>query len=322
MDPVDDLKGDRDGAGALAESAAGLSLSFNDRVIDFSALKVEAKRFSRLWTPILVLILVDWSWNLHVGLEFTGWAGVWGGLAFLVAGSVFYTVTGRNRRLADACHFTGLWVIFSLAGVILTYLAASLSMPLRDLQLSRMDAALGFHWLTYHTFVFAHPVFHVALWIAYASLLPQVIGSTLYFAMTDRPDRNRELLGSAILSAVITTSVFALAPALGPDPAQAQYYPVLAALRAGVKQFSLDHVQGLIQMPSYHAALALVLVYVHRPPARSFFPVLVLNILMLLSTPEGHHYLVDIIAGMSVGAASIYLRQRYLAEEIIVESRA
>ncbi len=303
----------------LAGTVASVPLVPTRRDKGLPALAAQANRFSWLWTSILIIVLVDSLWNFHAQLQFTGWSSVFEGLTFLVAGFVFYTVKRPNRRLADACHFTALWVIFSLAGVILTYLAASLSMPLRDLQLSRMDARLGFDWLSYHTFVFAHPVFHIALWIAYASLLPQVIGSTLYFAMTDRPQRNTELLATAILSALVTTALFACVPALGPYPTHTDYYPVLIGLREGIKRFSLDNVQGIITMPSYHAALAVILIYVHRPANRLFFPVLILNGLMVLSIPEGHHYFVDILAGIAIAVASIYVIARFSSGQFTFE---
>lgn len=61
-------------------------------------------------------------------------------------------------------------------------------------------------------------------------------------------------------------------------------------------------------MPSFHAALAVLFVYANRPPARSFIPVALLNVLMIMSVvPEGGHYLVDLIAGAIIAALSIVL---------------
>jgi PAP2 superfamily len=314
MEQVRELPGD---SSPFTEPASA-DPSFQPRGI--SALVAVAGEFSWLWIPILALVLVDWSWNRYAHLQFSGWATTCVSVAVLIAGFMFYTVTGRSRRLADACHFTALWVIFSVAGIILTYLAASLSMPLWDNHLARLDAALGFDWLSYHAFVAAHRRFNLVLWVTYASLLPQIIGSTLYFAVTGRPDRNKELLSIALLSAVITTLVFARFPALGPYPIHADYYPVLVALRAGIKEFSLDNMQGIIQMPSYHSALAVLLIYVYRPPERLFLPSLILNTTMLLSAPGGHHYLVDIIAGLVVGVASIFLITRTMAGRLSAAS--
>ena len=46
--------------------------------------------------------------------------------------------------------------------------------------------------------------------------------------------------------------------------------------------------------------------YSHRPPARTFVPVAILNAIMLIAIPfAGHHYLIDVIAGASVALLSI-----------------
>ena len=70
--------------------------------------------------------------------------------------------------------------------------------------------------------------------------------------------------------------------------------------------FGLDKCQGLISMPSLHAAYAVLLVYAARH-LRWLFPVsTVWNIAMIYSAiPFGAHYLVDIIAGLALAAASI-----------------
>ena len=47
---------------------------------------------------------------------------------------------GRRRQLCAA-----LWVAFSAAGAISTYLAATFAMPLRDAQFVAIDSSMGFH---------------------------------------------------------------------------------------------------------------------------------------------------------------------------------
>jgi membrane-associated phospholipid phosphatase len=82
---------------------------------------------------------------------------------------------------------------------------------------------------------------------------------------------------------------------------------VLMSLRAGgAHTFSIDRLQGIITFPSFHTILSIIFIYVHRPPARSFVPVAILNALMLLAIPSvGHHYLIDMISGAAVAAVCI-----------------
>jgi membrane-associated phospholipid phosphatase len=82
---------------------------------------------------------------------------------------------------------------------------------------------------------------------------------------------------------------------------------VFVALRDGsLSSFALLHMTGIVTFPSFHTALAIVLIYVHRPPLPSFVPLMILNVVMLVAIPfAGHHYLVDMIAGAGVAAISI-----------------
>ena len=206
------------------------------------------------------------------------------------------TIHGRNARLADVGNYAALWVAFSAVGSIFTYVVATMEMPLRDAQLSTIDAALGFHWTPWFYFIAHHRYLNLPLKVAYESMLPQIIGSILYFAHTGQTARNREFLTIAMLSLMVTTLISGLLPAVGPfiPGHQPEFAKVLLTIRAGTaRTFALDNMKGIVTMPSYHTVIALVLIWVHRPPSRSFPVVATLSGLMLLSVPSaGNHYLV------------------------------
>ena len=152
-------------------------------------------------------------------------------------------------------------------------------------------------------------IFRYLLSHAYNSIYFQVFASIGYFAMIRRTDRMRELFWIGILSAFITSTLAGLFPALGPfiNGDIPSCSAVLASIRDGsVTQFALRDLTGIVAFPSFHTVLALLLIYVHRPPLWTFVPALILNALMLVATPfAGHHYLVDLIAGAVVAAISI-----------------
>jgi hypothetical protein len=266
------------------------------------------------WAVVLLLGAVDVSWANLAGLTFVGWSKVVFTVGFLAAIGFYYDYSGRNTRLADVGNYAALWVAFSAAGAIFTYVAATMRMPLHDAQLARIDAALGFQWTPWFRFFAAHRFLKLPLAIAYATMLPQIVGSILFFAHTHRTDRNRELLSIAMLSLIVTTLISGIVPALGPyiPGHQPDFMRVLVAIRDGAATtFALDHMQGIVTMPSFHTVIAIVLIYVHRPPARSFPVVAVLSGLMLLSVPwGGNHYLSDMIAGAAVAAGSIAVVRR------------
>ncbi|MGH7934193.1 MAG: phosphatase PAP2 family protein [Candidatus Binataceae bacterium] len=232
-------------------------------------------------------------------------------VAFLGSISLFYGITGRSRRLADTAHYAALWLAFSAVGVVFTYLMADLRMPLWDARFARMDAALGFDWPAWLSLIAAHRPLKYLLEVAYSSLLPQIIFSIIYLSHIERPELNHELLFAAFVSLVITSVLSGLLPALGAKVyfrgLHPGYLPDLLALRSGTaSRFVLPKMQGIVTMPSFHAALAILFIYAHRPPARSCIPIALLNILMLLSLPSaGGHYLVDMIAGAAIAALSI-----------------
>jgi hypothetical protein len=245
----------------------------------------------------------------HFRMRFFGWEEFGLKLAFPAAVAVFYRVSGRSDRLADAGYYTTLWLAFTLLGCILTYAVARVDLPLRDAEFARYDALLCFNWYRWASFVDSHKKIEFLLAIAYCSILPQTIGSVIYFCRIRRPDRNDDLLWTTMLAAVITAAISAFLPALGPH-LKGQYVEwsaTLAAVRAGsASTFSLDQLQGIIAFPSFHTISAILLIYAHRRPLPSFRPTLILNLLMFLSIPfAGQHYLVDMISGLVVAGASI-----------------
>ncbi len=263
------------------------------------------------WVLTLVLGGLDWIWADRVGLAFIGWMRVACALILLLAVGFLYGYSGRSHRLSDAGHYAALWVAFSAAGAIFTYLAATLAMPLRDAEFVAIDAAMGFHWLAWSRFISAHRVLELSVFVAYAAFLPQIIGSILYFAHTEQTGRNAELIWIAMLSLILTTIVSALLPAVGPYVhffgRQTDDIVALMSLRThSAQSVNMSNLKGIITFPSFHTVLAIVFIYVHRPPSRSFAPIAILNVLMLISIPfGGHHYLIDMISGAVVAAVSI-----------------
>ncbi len=85
------------------------------------------------------------------------------------------------------------------------------------------------------------------------------------------------------------------------------HYSELMRLRSG-EPFSLlvTRAEGLATFPSYHTQLGIFVVYALRETRVLFWPVGVLNAVMIVSTlPEGGHHLFDVIAGASIGLLTI-----------------
>jgi len=275
------------------------------------------------WALTLGLGGLDWIWADHAGLVFVGWLRPTSVLVFLLLVGFLYGYSGRNRRLSDAGNYAALWVAFSASGAVFTYLCATFAMPLRDTDFIAIDAVFGFHWLTWARFVEAHRVLQVPLLIAYFTFLPQIVGSILFFAHTEQTARNLEMIWIAMLSLIVTTIISAILPAVGPYVhfygRQTDDIAVLMSLRAhGAQRFVISGLLGIITLPSFHTVLAMVFIYVHRPPSRSFIPIAILNGLMLIAIPsEGHHYLIDMISGGFIATGCIAIVRASMGKQRI-----
>jgi PAP2 superfamily len=272
-----------------------------------------------LWMALAVLALIDLAWCRALGLSFTNWLPFLVAIGGIAAIGLIYGLTGRSARIAWTANGLLLWMIGSLLGAILTYAAAALGGPLYDSALDAADAALGFDWMTWCNFIWGRPALHLILALAYVSLLPQILLSVIWFSFRGWEYRNAELLTNFILAILITTAVFHRYPALGPGVGLASfrgaYIDQLIDLRGGrLAMLDVMHLKGVIAFPSFHAVTAILFTYAHRRSG-SFIAVAIVNGLMLLSIPsEGGHYLVDVLAGVTVAGLAILatgaLRQR------------
>ncbi|HEV2171441.1 MAG TPA: phosphatase PAP2 family protein [Candidatus Binatus sp.] len=264
----------------------------------------------RAWGAILLLCAVDWIWATHAGLRFGELAAAIKGVVVFAAIGFLIEYTGRVRQVAETAQYCALWFAFAVSLVIYSYVVATLRMPLWDARFERADLALGFNWgAGYDWIMSSNWLVRYVLEHAYNSMMVQVFASIGFFALIGRSDRNRELLWIAMLSIVISVTLSGPFPALGPFTTGGipKWSAVLVTIRDGsATQFTLSHLQGIVAFPSCHALMALLLVYVHRPPMKTFVPAAIVNLLMLIATPfAGHHYLVDMIAGAAVLAISI-----------------
>lgn len=82
-------------------------------------------------------------------------------------------------------------------------------------------------------------------------------------------------------------------------------------LRDGPGLIAPDNAKGLIGFPSYHAVLALLLIWHLRHVRGLRWPVLAVNVLVIFATPiEGGHHWVDVFAAVPIAALSVLLAGR------------
>lgn len=211
-------------------------------------------------------------------------------------------------------------MLFSVGLLLLSYLASATGRPPVDEYLAAGDAGLGFDWIAYVGWLNSHPWIASTISSAYSSLQPQLFLLPAVLILTARSDRLLEFAAHFGLAGCLTCAVMAALPATGafdlyhlsPDllssfgpGASTRHLEQLHALRT-LRPFLLEHPEGLVTFPSFHSALAVILVYSVRGIRYVAPPIYVLNALLILATPpQGSHYLVDVLAGFAVAAVSI-----------------
>lgn len=207
------------------------------------------------------------------------------------------------------------------------HLVMTTALPLTDVRLAGWDSALGLDWLGYVLWLDRHPALLRLMDMSYAGL---TIYSCLAFALILillGAERAREFVLLFLLTAVAASTVGMFFPALAamtfhaPDaslfqtltPASGAYHlESLDRLRTeAAPLLELHRLPGLTTFPSFHTAMGLVVIHCARGSRLLLVPMLLLNLLMIASTPAlGSHYFVDVLGGAALAAAAILVLRR------------
>ncbi len=269
-------------------------------------------RMPRAWLAVGAVGLLDAIWADRLDLTLDHYQPFVAVIIILLASTMVLHIARPRSRLGLTLEVFALWLAFAQTNNLLSYLTATAALPLRDNSLAQLDRMLGFNWLAMFRFVRAHQLVAHVLSADYASLIPEAFALGILLVWTRRQDRVRELFWLALLSSLLTSVIAGCVPALGAFPhygmpAKALYLHNLRELRSGVGlRFSLLNMPGAVQFPSYHATLALLMMYVVRGMRTIGIAVVFWNLMMLVSTmPDGGHYLVDLVGGAGVLLISI-----------------
>jgi len=263
------------------------------------------------WVALGVLGLCSILLVYGFGFSVVGVGAYAQGLPLMIAAALVLRFKGWGR-IALVSEYLGAAALTAGILMIFNYASCALAFPLQDAFLGATDQALGFNWLAGFNFVDTHVLVKAVLATAYRSYKFQMIFIALYFAARSDLHRLREVFWLTLVGAVLTCAIGALVPAMGAFRANhleiADYLPVMAGLRSGVlHSVTIVDGVGVISFPSFHTVMALVNTYAVRRTS-AFWVMLVLNVLMLLSTPFfGGHYLSDMIAGAAVAICVAFL---------------
>ncbi|MBU6475041.1 MAG: phosphatase PAP2 family protein [Alphaproteobacteria bacterium] len=279
-----------------------------------------------IWTVIALLALVN-----AVGLEVQGLSLVLRALfanvaavAIILCISFVYTYIRPRPRIAEMTHMTAIILAFTCGAAIFSYIVATVHRPLVDAALVAGDRALGLDWLAGYKWVMAHPYTHAALLLAYATLIPQlllVVFTLNFHGLCARGWEAIWLLVVSCVGCVVASGVWPAEGAFGyyhVDFDRA-YVQVFLGLHDGaIKTIGNQPIQGIIQFPSFHVALAILLTYAARGRPWLFTLLLEINILLFLSTPAiGGHHFADVWGGVVLALLSIWFVRAAVAPRLM-----
>jgi hypothetical protein len=282
----------------------------------------------------LAAVALAWTWIGHFHVDAAAYARpALIGLALLGAG-IFYQTRRPDPKIVAMLLGASFLILFSAVANLLNNFLLTIAGARIDAQLDAADRALGFDWYRLMLLVADHPVLNGWLFQVYNVALPEIALMVIVLAWSGKVDKTYRFCIAVAFGALICISIWTLMPAFGamslytlpPDVAHRLQVALtcefgkaqVAMLQDGPGYITLDSQHGsLIGFPSYHGVLALVVGWYARSLPRLFWPLLVINALILISTPvQGGHHLVDVLASFPVTALSIFAASRLAARPV------
>jgi PAP2 superfamily protein len=263
-----------------------------------------------------------WVQAGHFDVDGLGFAGIAALSVVLAAAGLFYDRVRKEERLAAMLIGTSFLLGMSASFSCLNYLLLTVAGHRVDVPLAAFDRALGVDWPAMMIAMSHHPVISALLQLAYISVLPQVALLAVLLGWRGKHENIYAFCLALTAGAAISIFVWTLAPSFGAFsvyvlPADAarhlslaldeQYARDLISLLArGPGHISPTSAKGLIGFPSFHAAMAMMVVWYARELSYVRWGALALNIVVLVATPiQGGHHVVDVLAGFGVAVIGV-----------------
>ena len=218
----------------------------------------------------------------------------------------------------------------------LTYVAAVTNWPLQDRALLAIDRAMGLDPEMIARYVNDREWLGALLVRSYILIKIILVAIPLVLALTSRFVRLQVFVLAFSLTLIMTLVISTFTPAVGTyyglniDPAQfssldasmyqAQLRDMLALRDGSLRHLELLKITGIVSFPSFHAASAVLYIWALWPVRYVGGAAVVLNILMMASTPViGAHYMIDVFGGVALAVIGICLA-KYLVNIVAPSS--
>ena len=223
-------------------------------------------------------------------------------------------ITGSMALMMGAAFLAG---IIANAGLRLRF-------ALVDDALSRWDLAIGIDTPALVLGVAARPWLAELLGLAYVSIFPLSFVTAVWLGLRGAAQRLWEFVLAFAAGLVVAAIISVFVPALGnianaglhalagnqlPAGSGVYFLEAVHKYRDGVDPvLAVAKLEGVVCFPSFHIIMALAVAYAHRGQGAATWLIAAWCVLVGFSTiPNGGHYVVDLIAGTGLWAATLAL---------------
>lgn len=254
----------------------------------------------------LLLHIINWTFTGYPGINYLVKSPQRYFFPFMIA---LWWLAKRYHhhtpRLANITWFyTSYFLIYTSLGFLVNSVQYTPFSPI-DPWLIQVDNLLNFNSVTALQWGHASPFITTCLQIAYGSLMWQLlIIPAIVFLYTQSSSLILRYFKQLLICGLAGMLIYYFLPTVGPAHYFESPYFSVSEHNTFLKFFEVHHQLpilsasgGIIAFPSFHVIWALLIILVARPIKWLFYPLLLLNTLLILSTLLlGWHYLVDVIA--------------------------
>lgn len=238
-------------------------------------------------------------------------------LSLLALIAVFF----KDENVRLFAHTLNQFVFAGFCISIATLCVNTLDFPLIDEHLAFVDNMLGFDWKAYVDWIHHHPPVESCLVFSYILFTILIIAVICLLFLGRHSAHAQRFFCAFYVTGMATSLLSGLLPSAGTYI----YYDIpnkgLGRLHEQILMGLRDHTMhsvafpgpGIVTFPSFHAAVAVLLLYASIRLRYSRLWLMPLCTLMLFSTPLcGGHWLADVLGGMFIALYSLRLAHRIL----------
>ncbi|PHQ79223.1 MAG: hypothetical protein COB66_07285 [Coxiella sp. (in: Bacteria)] len=296
------------------------------KVFYYQKLTKEAKLMYALTGLMFVLglgmmIINDLTYHYGSILYFTSpWQRIIAPL-LLLSGLVVYFQDIVSERLSLVIFTFTMYCLSLAAGLMLTQGIETTPFPTIDPWLLHADQVLGFNQTALMNFVYTHAWLKQIFIYGYNSLIPELTVLPLAMALMLRNRSVKVFLFAMLFSYPLGTLIFYFFPTTAPASVIHNIHFTFQEHDTFIKFYQMHHHMkitttdgGLIAFPSFHVIWGVLLIYLARDKKWLLYPLLLWNSVLIGSTMAlGWHYLIDVIAGITIAGSCLYLGERVYA---------